>query len=119
LFIVRQGKNYIGSGIAESEGGRPCEVQITTDPELSNEHAIILCRAGRYELFDCKSTNGTFLGGNYVGGQGAEVPDRSKIKTGSTVWTFLTIEDDASVVQDPATRPNSQPQPKPGETQVP
>lgn len=92
LFVLREGKNFIGSGPAESEGGRPCDVLITTDSMLSNEHALILCRAGGYELFDQHSTNGTYLDDQFVKGQGAEIPDRAKIKTGATVWTFLKIE---------------------------
>jgi pSer/pThr/pTyr-binding forkhead associated (FHA) protein len=119
LFVIREGKNYIGSGSAESEGGRPCEVQITTDSMLSNEHAVILCRAGRYELFDCKSTNGTFLDDEFVGGQGAEIPDRSKIKTGATVWTFLRIEAGVTAGTEPETHPAPPARPHRGETEVP
>jgi hypothetical protein len=93
LFPLREGRNVIGSGTVESEGGRPCDVRITTDPMLSNEHAVILCRNGRYEVFDRQSTNGSFLNDKFVEGRGAAIQgDRAKIKTGSTVWTFLRIE---------------------------
>jgi pSer/pThr/pTyr-binding forkhead associated (FHA) protein len=123
LFVIREGKNFIGSGPAESEGGRPCDVQITTDSMLSNEHAVILCRAGRYELFDRQSTNGTFLDDQFVGGQGAEVPDRAKIKTGATVWSFLKIESGAAgvydTVDDVVARPVPRDRPRRGETDVP
>ena len=120
LFIVREGKNFIGSGPVESEGGRPCDMLITTDSMLSNEHAVIIFRAGRrYDLFDQKSTNGTFLDDEFVAGQGAEVPDRATIKTGATVWTFLKIESGASAADDTVPRRMSRDRPNRGETSVP
>ena len=92
LYPIYDGKNYIGRGTVESEGGRACDVQLTNDQTLSNEHALILCRAGRYELFDQKSTAGTYLNDKFVESSGFQLPDRAKIKTGSTVWEFLKIE---------------------------
>jgi pSer/pThr/pTyr-binding forkhead associated (FHA) protein len=92
LFVLYEGRNVIGSGTVESEGGRDCDVQISTDETLSNEHAVILCRVGRYQLFDRQSTNGTFVNGAFIDSQGVNLPDGAKIKTGATIWIFRTIE---------------------------
>jgi len=96
LFAIYEGKNFIGRGTVESEGGRACEIQINNDKTLSNEHALILCRAGRYELFDQKSTSGTFLNDEFVDNRGTKLSERGRIKTGATVWIFQRIESDAT-----------------------
>lgn len=93
LFAVREGKNFIGAGSVSSEAShRDCEILIRTDPRLSSEHALILCRHGRYDIVDQKSSNGTFLNGELVPLQGTELPNYAEIKTGSTIWTFIKIE---------------------------
>jgi hypothetical protein len=117
LFIIREGRNVIGSGSITSEGGRPCDIQVA-DSMLSNEHALILCRAGRYELMDLNSTNGSYLNDQFVESQGAAIPDRGKIKTGATVWTFLKIESETSEIQQapPAPSTPAQERPRRGET---
>lgn len=107
LFAIREGKNYLGAGRVSDEGGIPCHVQITSDPELSGAHALILCRHGRYDLVDLNSSNGTFLNDQMVPIQGIELPDDAKIKTGSTVWKFLRIDANlpsggGAAVQEPA-----------------
>jgi len=96
LYVLYEGRNVIGKGDVESEGGRPCDVLLQTDPTMSNEHAVILCRAGRYELFDRQSTNGTFADGQFVESTGIELKDGAKIKTGETVWLFRKIESDST-----------------------
>ncbi|HWT38364.1 MAG TPA: FHA domain-containing protein [Paraburkholderia sp.] len=102
LFILYEGRNVIGKGYVESEGGRPCDVLLTADSTLSNEHAVILCRAGRYELFDRQSTNGTFVDGQFVESHGVELKDGAHVKTGATIWLFRRIEMDANM---PGTHP--------------
>ena len=102
LFVLYEGRNVIGKGYVESEGGRPCDVMMSTDNTMSNEHAVILCRAGRYELFDRQSTNGTFVDDKFVESRGIELKDGAKIKTGATVWLIRKIESDSSgVVAEP------------------
>lgn len=96
LFVLYEGRNVIGKGAVQSEGGRPCDVLITTDRTMSNEHAVILCRSGRYELFDRQSTNGTFVDDRFVESNGVELTDSAKIKTGATVWLIRKIESDSS-----------------------
>lgn len=96
LFVLYEGRNVIGKGYVESEGGRPCDVLLHADSTMSNEHAAILCRAGRYELFDRQSTNGTFVDERFVESHGVELKDGAKIRTGATVWLLRKIETDAS-----------------------
>jgi len=96
LFVLYEGRNVIGKGYVQSEGGRPCDVLLHTDSTMSDEHAVILCRAGRYELFDRQSTNGTFVDERFVESQGVELKDGARIKTGSTIWMIRKIESDAS-----------------------
>jgi hypothetical protein len=94
LFELYEGRNVIGTGTVESEGGRPCDIQIKDDATMSNEHAVILCRAGRYELFDSRSTNGTYADDQFVESAGVMLSDGARIKTGATVWLFRKIESD-------------------------
>jgi hypothetical protein len=117
LFEIREGKNYIGAGDVESEGGyAPCDVRITTDPMMSREHALLLVRRGhdgrlRYEVHDLKSSNGTFVGDEMVPLQGKELSSISaQIKTGSTAWQFLRID---SGPETPAPQPVRTPQVEP------
>jgi hypothetical protein len=119
LFLIREGRNVIGSGTVESEGTRPCDVQITTDSMLSNEHAVILCRAGRYELFDRQSTNGTFMNDQFVESQGVAIPDRAKIKTGNTIWTFLRIDAGAAETASASSDQTRAPEPMPPRRSTP
>ena len=81
LFPLYEGRNVIGSGEAS-------DVHVTTDRMMSSEHAVILCRAGRDELHDMLSTNGTFLNEKYVERDGADLVDGALIKTGATIFEF-------------------------------
>lgn len=85
LFPLYEGRNVIGSDSTES-----CDIYISseTDKMVSGEHAVILCRAGRDELHDMLSTNGTFLNEKYVERDGADLIDGALIRTGATVFEF-------------------------------
>jgi pSer/pThr/pTyr-binding forkhead associated (FHA) protein len=103
LFAIREGKNFIGAGNVSSDAShRPCDILITNDPRLSSEHALILCRHGRYDIVDQESSNGTFLNSELVPLQGTDLPNYAEIKTGSTVWTFIKINPPASEVIQPS-----------------
>jgi pSer/pThr/pTyr-binding forkhead associated (FHA) protein len=94
IFVLFEGRNVIGKGRLDNEGGRPCDVLLTADATLSSEHAVILCRAGRYELFDNRSTNGTYADDRFVESSGVLLRDGARIKTGETVWLFRKLEPD-------------------------
>ncbi|HME38788.1 MAG TPA: FHA domain-containing protein [Steroidobacteraceae bacterium] len=93
LFPLFEGKNLIGSGGTAAD--RRCDVRITKDSTLSREHALIRCLGDGYEIFDQKSENGTFMDDEPVPVHGMPLPDRSRIKTGATVWTFISIKSPA------------------------
>jgi hypothetical protein len=104
LFPVHEGKNLIGSGGGPANGPA-CDVQVSTDPTLSREHALIRCLGADYEIFDQKSENGTYMNGQLVPVHGMRLEDRARIKTGATLWSFLKIEEAALDV--PAPQPDS------------
>lgn len=107
LFPLYEGKNVIGSGGAAGE--RPhCDVQITTDPTLSREHALIRCLKKDYEIFDQKSQNGTYMNDRLVPVHGMPLEDQATIKAGETVWQFLMIRPPAHEEKRP---PRSEPAP--------
>lgn len=114
LFVLYEGRNVIGSA-----GG--CDVQVTTDPSMSSEHAVILCRAGRDELHDLLSTNGTFLNEKYVERDGADLIDKAMIKTGGTVFEFRKITsgiDKAARAESPQYKEEEPESHQPGETAI-
>jgi FHA domain len=121
-FPVREGKNFIGSGDVSSEAvHRSCDIRIPQDNTMSSEHALILCRQGNYEILDQISSNGTFLAGQMLkANQGADLPNYSEIKTGSTLWTFIMIKAPANEAVQPGTQPAPSPAPAPrhGDTEL-
>ena len=87
IFPVREGKNFIGSV------GQSCDVLMSQDAKMSGVHALILCRSGKNELIDQQSSNGTFLNGEILSSnQSVDLDNYAEIKTGSTLWTFVKIE---------------------------
>ena len=94
IFPVRTGKNFIGRGQVTSEPDhRDCDIQIPQDSEMSEEHALILCRQGGCEILDQASSHGTFLNGQSLKANlGTDLPNNSTIRTGATLWTFVRIE---------------------------
>jgi len=93
IYPVREGKNYIGRGsTVEDPSHQAYEIQIPIDEKMSGEHALILCRAGNYEIIDQMSSNGTFLDGVMLkSNQSAELKNYAEIRTGATIWTFVQL----------------------------
>ncbi len=104
LWPILEGRNYIGAGtVGDAPGEPPCDVMVPNDPEMSSAHALILCRAGRYEILDNRSANGTFVNDEFVTTHGRELKNYDRILTGSTAWTFIKIVPDSRV--EPPKRP--------------
>lgn len=90
LFPLREGKNHIGRSNNLPE--HRCDIQIADDKKMSGDHALILCRSGKNELIDRESSNGTFLDGKLISSKlSYELGNNAEIKTGSTIWTFVSI----------------------------
>jgi len=120
FFVVREGKNYIGAGKISSEGHRDCDICLPYDSVMSAEHALILCRGGRYELYDLKSSNGTFVNARdeMIPMNGVELSNHARIYVGSTAFTFVQVspppEEDAGRPAAPSAEPAAEPSPGPG-----
>ena len=83
VFPVREGRNYVGSA-------PDCEIRVTSDPQLSSRHSTIVFRGKDFWVDDEKSMNGTSVNGEDVE-EKRRLPNYSIIKTGATVWSFITI----------------------------
>ena len=93
LYPVREGKNYIGRGDSCDPAQKIYEIPIPQDERMSSVHSLILCRAGKYEIIDQESSNGTFLGEQFLtSNQSYELKNYAEIRTGSTLWTFIKTE---------------------------
>lgn len=92
LFVLRDGRNYVGSGNVSTENNVPCEVLISNDKRLSSAHFLILYQAGRPLISDLLSLNGTVVDGKPIDGSGVELHDNAVIKAGDTVFTFQRIK---------------------------
>lgn len=92
IFPVREGKNYIVRGGANSPE-QNYDIKVPQDQRMSNPHALILCRSGKYEIIDQTSSNGTFLNGEILSSNlSFDLNNNDEIKTGSTLWIFLKID---------------------------
>lgn len=116
LYAVREGKNFIGSEKVSSDAShQECDIQVPFDTKMSSEHALILCRHGRYEIIDQASTNGTFLDETLLpANQSNELSNYAAIKTGDTLWTFVKIEAPAVSKAPPSREKPVRPTPEPG-----
>jgi hypothetical protein len=83
VFPVREGRNYLGSG-------PECEICLSSDPQLSSRHATIVYRGKDFWIDDEKSMNGTFVNGEVIE-ERQRLANYSTLKTGATVWHFLTV----------------------------
>ena len=94
LFPVRAGKNFIGRGQVSSEAHpRDCDIQVPQDSEMSEEHALILCRQGGYEILGSDLFQRHFFNDQPLKANlGTDLPNYATIKTGATLWTFIRIE---------------------------
>lgn len=91
LFILRDGRNFVGSGTVGFENNAPCEVQIKSDSRLSSAHFLILFQNGRPLISDNLSMNGTTVNGALIDGRGIELTDDAEIKAGDTVFVYQRV----------------------------
>ena len=111
LFPVKEGKNFIGAGEVHSDASHQlCDILISRDARMSAEHALILCRHGRYEIYDQQSSNGTFLGNEMIPMNGTELPNNAVITTGYTSWSFVKLAppQETRAILPPADPPEQQ-----------
>jgi hypothetical protein len=92
LFVLRDGRNYGGSGKIALEGNRDADIRIAEDGGMSATHFLILCQSGHYRISDCNSTNGTFVDDKLVDATGIELSDGARIRSGATVFIFQKIK---------------------------
>lgn len=85
LFPIREGRNLIGRG-AE------CEVQVSEDNTLSNINSHITYRKS-FTVGDMVSMSGTDVNGVPVEEQFVGLESGARIRTGSTHWTFLAVNE--------------------------
>lgn len=80
-FKLYEGRNIIGRNAYE------CNVVIN-DPRISNVHAVILFRSGKYSIKDNQSSHGTFVNGNDIELEPVYLNDGDIIKIGNTTLKF-------------------------------
>lgn len=90
VFAIREGKSLIGAAAGS-------EVCLGDDPQVSSEHALLLCRGGTFHFADRMSTNGTWVNGEeLVGTHSVSLADRDRIRCGATDLIFVVLETDAA-----------------------
>jgi hypothetical protein len=109
LYMLRDGRNFVGSGTVGSENNAPCDAQVPTDSRMSSAHLLILFQAGRPLISDNMSTNGTLVNGTLIDGRGVELVDGAEIKAGDTVFVYQRIKRTDS---GPARPPHPKPTPE-------
>jgi hypothetical protein len=97
LYPIRAGKNYIGRG--KSREGEVCEIHVAEDSKMSDEHALILFRHGRYDLYDQQSTNGTFHNGAIV--TQVELKNFARLVMGKSEFLFVSFAEQVANNEPP------------------
>jgi pSer/pThr/pTyr-binding forkhead associated (FHA) protein len=84
VFEIRGSRNIIGSG------GRST-IRIEDDPTISEEHAVLVYRDGKFRFWDNGSQNGSFVNGKEAD-EPMEVQHGAVIEMGNTSFILVTIE---------------------------
>lgn len=80
-FPLREGRNVLGAD-------PDCDVVIEGDPGISGKHAVLMCRQDQIQVRDNDSTNGTYINGRDIFGQGAVKIERGdRIRLGQAELT--------------------------------
>jgi len=84
ILGVYEGRNVIGRS-------DECDICIEDDDQMSQKHAVIVCRRGRFLIDDEMSSNGTYVNDENVD-EKRQLANYDEIRTGATVWRFIMIE---------------------------
>lgn len=87
VFAVREGRNLIGRG-------QECDIRIADDSGLSQVNSHITFRKG-FVIGDMVSMGGTDVDGQPIEEQFRPLSNYARIRTGSTLWTFMAVSPDA------------------------
>jgi hypothetical protein len=85
VFPVREGRNIIGRDPQQSD------IVIEQDDTLSSMNSHIIFRK-KFVIGDHPSMGGTDVNGEPVEQQFHPLPNYARIRTGSTIWTFIAID---------------------------
>lgn len=86
VFAIRAGKNTLGADPNS-------DICLREDPQVSQEHALLLFRQNRFHLADRMSTNGTWINDVELEGTHAIIlNDRDRIQCGETELIFLALD---------------------------
>jgi len=84
-FRLTEGRNVIGADPT-------CDVCIASEPCISARHAVVMFRQGELRVRDHDSTNGTFVNGEDIFGQGAVVVRHGdRIRLGTLELTLYVL----------------------------
>src|SRR5271166_918057 len=115
LFEVREGRTHIGSGkVKDDPEHRDVDVQCSTDPLLSADHAMILVQSNQFFIQDLASTNGTKVNGKQLRPETVEdLPNEAEIKVGKTTFTFVRFKSAPEKETQPIDTPVEPERPEP------
>jgi hypothetical protein len=86
-YRLREGRNILGSDVAE------CDIAVAGDTSISGKHAVIVFRNGQFQIRDNDSTNGTYVNGKDIFGEGAvAVSNLDTIRLGTTEFVLYTLQ---------------------------
>jgi hypothetical protein len=85
VFPIREGRNWIGRDPSQAD------IVIENDETLSSVNSTISYRS-KFVIGDKDSMGGTYVNGKPVEELAHPLPNYSKIRTGSTTWTFIAID---------------------------
>lgn len=85
-FRLREGRNVIGADPDE------CDLVIKNDDSVSGQHAVVMFREGQFQIRDNDSTNGTYVNGRDIFGEGAVmIQNLDRIRLGNVELVLYAI----------------------------
>jgi hypothetical protein len=86
-YRLREGRNILGSDAAD------CDVAVAGDSSISGKHAVIVFRDGQFQIRDNDSTNGTYVNGKDIFGEGAvSIRNLDRVRLGTTELVLYTLQ---------------------------